>query len=397
MRLIEFPDTIDLAFDKTELRKDGRDEPVLPAAVVADFIEATRLDPTRVGLNPETNAPKPSVWRGPTGSLLLHLLPMLALISWLRPPLDLPAPIPVQLVIEQPPPPLPAKPPPQPSPPPGPRASDDFGTVGPPSAQNGSDTVPPTQGKSPPPTPTQTAPTPPVESSQAMPEAAPPVPAPSTQGEMPSPVTEAQTPPTPPVPPVESSQAAAAPPVPAAPSTQGELPAPVTEAMTPQPPPEPPVAPFQAAPRMARSAPAKLTPPKQQMAARPPILEGLELPLPLHPDPHQASASARYPGPNASRDEYCAYALHLTMEHLDLLPLSLLGARHGDTTVTIRLREDGTVIYARVVQGSGYLDVDERIADMVRAVRQFPPFPLWLRGPTSDFTLHMHFPNPLQR
>ena len=148
---------------------------------------------------------------------------------------------------------------------------------------------------------------------------------------------------------------------------------------------------------MARSAPAKLTPPKQQMAARPPILEGLELPLPLHPDPHQASASARYPGPNASRDEYCAYALHLTMEHLDLLPLSLLGARHGDTTVTIRLREDGTVIYARVVQGSGYLDVDERIADMVRAVRQFPPFPLWLRGPTSDFTLHMHFPNPLQR
>src|SRR5580658_4292848 len=80
MRLIEFPDTIDLAFDKTELRKDGRDEPVLPAAVVADFIEATRLDPTRVGLNPETNAPKPSVWRGPIGSLLLHLLPMLALI-----------------------------------------------------------------------------------------------------------------------------------------------------------------------------------------------------------------------------------------------------------------------------------------------------------------------------
>jgi TonB family protein len=133
------------------------------------------------------------------------------------------------------------------------------------------------------------------------------------------------------------------------------------------------------------------------MAAHLPKLEGLELPLPLHPDPHQASASARYPGPSATHDEYCAYALHLTIEHIDLLPLSLLGARRGDTTVTIRLHEDGTVIYARVVQGSGYLDIDERIAEMVRAVRQFPPFPLWLRGPTADFTLHLHFPNPLQR
>jgi TonB family protein len=134
------------------------------------------------------------------------------------------------------------------------------------------------------------------------------------------------------------------------------------------------------------------------MAARMPKLEGLELPLPLESDrSHQALASARFPGPTATRDEYCAYALSLTMEHIDLLPLSLLGARRGETTVLIRVREDGTIINARVVQGSGYLDIDERITQMVMAVRQFPAFPLWLRGPTADFTLHMHFPNPLQR
>jgi TonB family protein len=85
------------------------------------------------------------------------------------------------------------------------------------------------------------------------------------------------------------------------------------------------------------------------------------------------------------------------MEHIDLLPLSLLGARRGDTTLLIRVREDGTIITARVMQGSGYLDVDERVVEMVRAVGQFPPFPLWLRGPTADFTLHLHFPNPAQR
>jgi len=143
--------------------------------------------------------------------------------------------------------------------------------------------------------------------------------------------------------------------------------------------------------------PPKPTPPKQQAAARPPKLEGLELPLPLHPDqPHQAAASARFPGPNATRDEYCAYALHLTTQHIDLVPLSLLGARRADTTVLIRVREDGTIIDARVLQGSGYLDIDDRVVAMVKAVRQYPPFPLWLKGPTADFTLHIHFPNPLQ-
>jgi TonB family protein len=340
MRPTDLPDAIDLAFDKTELLKDGRDEPPPPVAVFADIVEVTRLDPTRVDLCPETTPPKRSAWRGPIGSLLLHVLPLLALISWFRPPLDIPTPIPVQLVIEQPPPPPPAEPQQQPAKPPptGPRASDDFGKVGPPSPEKGAETASPAQGEpTPPATQTQTAPTPPA--------------------------AQAQTAPTP-----------------------------------PEPPPEPPVESAAAAPVAAPPPPRKLTPPKQQTAAMHlPKLEGLEFPLPLHPDRPQESASARFPGPTATRDEYCAYALHLTMEHIDLLPLSLLGARRGDTTVTIRVRVDGTIINARVVQGSGYLDVDERVAAMVRAVKQFPPLPMWLPGPTADFTFHMHFPNGAER
>jgi len=70
-------------------------------------------------------------WRGPVGSLVLHLLPLLLLIEW---PLAAPpeiAPIAVQLVLEPPPPAPPPQPvPPKPEfkpPPPGPIASDDFG------------------------------------------------------------------------------------------------------------------------------------------------------------------------------------------------------------------------------------------------------------------------------
>jgi protein TonB len=341
-RLIDLPETITLAFDRTELPKDRRNEPLVSTAIIARFPETARLDPKRVDLNPETTSPKDRAWRGPISSLLFHLLPLLALISWLRPPLDIPPPIPVQLVIEQPPPPPPppAKPAPQVNPPPGLHASDDFGEVGPPGPQRGKETTPPTKGE-------------------------PPQPA----------AQQAQTAPTPPDPPVEAPKP------------------------TPAPPPPPPAETPQPAPALAPPPPPKPAPPKQQTAALPSKLEGLELPLPLRPDhPQQeALASARFPGPNATRDEYCAYALSLTLEHIDLLPRSLLGARRGDVTVMIHVREDGTIVNASVMRGSGYLDIDERVVAMVKAVKQFPAFPLWLRGPVADFTLHLHFPNPAQQ
>lgn len=322
----ELPDTTAIAFDKTELLNDGRDEPRFATAttIVAHLAETVRLDPTRVDLIPEIAPPKHGVWRGSIGSLLLHLLPLLALIGWLRPSLDISKPIPVQLVIEQPPPPPPAKPAPQPSPETSElHASDNFGKVGPPSDQKGAETKPPTQGE----------PSPPA--------------------------AEAQTAPTPPVPPIEAPQAASA---------------------------------------NAPPPPAKPAPPQPQMVVNLPKPPGLELALPQQLDqPSQAAASARFPGPNATRDEYFAYALSLTTQHMDLLPLSLLGARQADTTVIIRVRQDGTILDTRVMQGSGYLDIDEKVIEMVKAVGKYPPFPLWMHGPTADFTLHMHFPNKLQR
>jgi protein TonB len=65
---------------------------------------------------------------GLVGSLALHLLPLLLLLSWTTAPADIPPPIPVQLVIETPPPPPPAAQQAQKPPPRGPLASEDMGT-----------------------------------------------------------------------------------------------------------------------------------------------------------------------------------------------------------------------------------------------------------------------------
>jgi periplasmic protein TonB len=107
--------------------EEGRCEPTLFGAPRLASPDPLEVEP------PERLTPlKERVrWRGLTGSLLLHLLPLLLLIEW---PMAVPpeiAPIAVQLVVEPPSPEPPPEPvPPKPEfkpPPPGRIASDDFG------------------------------------------------------------------------------------------------------------------------------------------------------------------------------------------------------------------------------------------------------------------------------
>jgi TonB family protein len=346
VQLIDFPDTIDLAFDETGLPDDGRHEPILPRPPhLAALVEQRRLDPKRLDFDPDQPPPERHFWRGPIGSLLLHLSPLLALILWPLTTVESPPPIPIQLVIEEPPPPpppppAPAAPKPPAKPPHGRLASDDFGQVTASNPAKGAETAPPTQGE----------PQPPAAEAQPAPAPAP-VP-----------------------PPLPPKQAEAGPP--AAPPTETQ-----TAAVTAPPP-------------LPKPAPPKEAPPSVHL---PKPFDGA-WPLPLHAQqPSQGPHTAALIGPNATRDEYCAYALSLTMSHIDLLPLSFVGARRGDTSLTIRVLEDGTITSVKVAHGSGYADIDERIAKMVLAVGRFPPLPQWMPGRSADFTFHLHFPHPAER
>ena len=339
IQLRELRARLDRLSDTADMPDDGRHEPRLAGEVWFDEIdEPRRLDPERMDFGSVPPPPRRSVWRGPLGSLLLHLLPFLVLIGWPKTPVDVTPPIPIQLVIEEPPPP-PPPPPPKPAPtitapPPGLRSSEETGEVGSSRLEKGRDAAP----------------------------QAPTTPQP--------PDTDKQSAPTP-----EPTQP--------------------TDQATEEPHPKPGEAKALAA-ETAPPPPPRPAPPKQQAAVHAPKPEGWLLPLDGE-RPHAATHSARVPGPDATRDEYCAYALTLTMRHIDLLPLSLLGARHGDTYVAIRVFQDGTVRDVTVLHGSGYIDIDERVEQMVKAVGRFPPLPQWITSPYMDFTFHLHFPHPAER
>jgi TonB family protein len=300
----ELPETIDLAHDRVALPDDDHPEPQLAALpFFVEYDEPVRLDPERIGLLWELppRASNPIRARGPFSSLLIHLLPLLTVIAWPHPALELPRPIPVQLVLEQPPP-----PPPQP-PEPGRRASDDFGVVKPPDPGTAADAAPATAGE---------------------------------------------------------KQASA----PKMPTQEAHLVAP------------PPVPPPKPVPPLAEPAPFKL--PKPAGA-----------PVPRHADPpHEATRTARYPGPAATRDEYFAYLRTLTLQHIDLLPAALVGGRRGELILSVGIRDDGAITRIVVVRSSGWPDLDERVERMVRAVGRFPPPPQWFQGNVLEADLTVGFP-----
>ena len=115
-------------FRATGPPEEGRREPTLASMPRLTPPDPSQPDPPERSTLAEDR--EPVRWRGPIGSLALHLLPLLLLIEWpmAAPPDD--APIAVQLVMEPPPEALPKPVPPLPEfkpPPPGRIASADIG------------------------------------------------------------------------------------------------------------------------------------------------------------------------------------------------------------------------------------------------------------------------------
>jgi periplasmic protein TonB len=156
-------------------------------------------------------------------------------------------------------------------------------------------------------------------------------------------------------------------------------------------------APGSAAPERTQQAAIVPPPPPKPV---PPPPKPAEPAVDLHPldaVPKDAQREPRVPGPAATRDEYLAYLVTLTRRHMDLLPPHLVGDRRGETVLELLVLADGTIAKIAVAHGSGYPEIDERIEQMVAAVRRFPPLPQWYQGRAIALDFKLRFPEALER
>jgi TonB family protein len=153
--------------------------------------------------------------------------------------------------------------------------------------------------------------------------------------------------------------------------------------------------------------PEKPTPPKEQLALAdpkvpPPVPESrprFSVPPAARPseETHVAAHPGKIPGPSATRDEYLAYLVSMTKQHFDLLPLSYIGGRTGETSLAVLVLADGTIARISIAEGSGNADIDNRIEQMVAACRKFPPLPQWYQEPNMELIFKLHYPEALER
>jgi TonB family protein len=113
--------------------------------------------------------------------------------------------------------------------------------------------------------------------------------------------------------------------------------------------------------------------------------------------PNPVARMARLSDSPGGRGDYLNYLVSLTRTHIDILPLSFLAGRRGQTILSVVVLEDGTIGRITVKRSSGYPDIDSRIEQMVAAVGRFPPVPASLPKPAVDLEFNMTFPDALQQ
>jgi TonB family protein len=186
---------------------------------------------------------------------------------------------------------------------------------------------------------------------------------------------------------------------PESPSTSEPPPAPARDETQPaenETPPPPTPAPTETQ-TAALPAPTPPVPPPKPTPPQPHPPKPTAVSLQPQPQPpHEAPRAAQFAGPTATRDEYLAYLVKLTRQHIDQLPMSVIGSRHGEAVVTVDVRDDGTIDHVSIERSSGYPDIDERIERMVTAVGKFPPVPQWFQGKSMELQFTLHFPEALK-
>jgi TonB family protein len=306
----------------------------LGAPLLVEYDEIQELDPERTEAELVKPPPAPRQRASAIslfGSLGVHLLPLLVLISWSSAPAEIAGAMPVQLVFE--------KPPPEPE-------------------------------------PEEATPTP----SQLVPET-------RTISEKPSePASRAagaRTSPSASPPQTTLAGVVSQPPKPAPPPK----PMPIQPAAMPLPKAAPP-------PKPAPIQPAAMPLPKAAPPPKPAPPPGAAAPR-LEARPNPAPHEGQVPGPDTARADYFATLVTLTQRHFDILPPAFLAGRRGETILRILVLNDGTIIRIAVSRSSGYPDIDGKIEQMVAAVGRFPPLPPALSVPSLDVELRLFFPEAL--
>jgi TonB family protein len=195
--------------------------------------------------------------------------------------------------------------------------------------------------------------------------------------------------------PVNADSRAAAAPSPPAPPPQPKL-----ASVTPQPAkPSPPKPGPPPEPASKQPAPTPMAQPTaaQPTAAQPPPVPPTAASGQLAPTPNPAPREAAVPSPDPARSDYFDHLVALTRDHLDLLPVSFLAGRRGQTILSIVVQGDGTIGRISVKHSSGYPDIDTRIEQMVAAVGRFPPPPESFEKPSVELDFNLAFPDALQQ
>ena len=254
----------------------------------------------------------------------------------------------------------PKSPPPPPPPPPGRLASDEFGD-------------PNATGKAPVPTPGPAA-------GQVQPKAgeAPPPPADAPATPDPSDIAIPKK--------VDDPSHSAAPKQDDIPKTREQMAA--AGEVAPPPPPKP-TPPAETPTAKAVLKPSEFRMPMQPGGARKPTLDP-------NAENHGEGHKAKYPGPDATRDEYLAYINSQILQHGSAyLSTAITGPRHGAIELDIRVNPSGNIVGVFVARSSGYPDIDKHAVDLVYSVSPLPPVPKYFQGQdVLGLTWNGVFPTP---
>jgi hypothetical protein len=96
---------------------------------------------------------------------------------------------------------------------------------------------------------------------------------------------------------------------------------------------------------------------------------------------HSEGHKAKYPGPDATRDEYLAYLRDLTDVQLARLPPAPFEGRPGVAGFQVLIRPNGSIVWFSLVHSSGYGDADSALGEALNGLQKFPPLPQELLNP----------------